>query len=52
MRFGYAPLMEAAANGLNGDVLWNPPQKKGFPLRSTLVAKWETVGKKIVRIVS
>lgn len=51
MRFGYAPLMEAAANGLNGDVLWNPP-KKGFPLRSTLVAKWETVGKKIVRIVS
>lgn len=50
MRFGYAPLMEAAANGLNGDV-WNP-QKKGFPLRSTPVAKWETVGKKIVRIVS
>lgn len=51
MRFGYAPLMEAAANGLKGDV-WPPPQKKGFPLRSTLVAKWETVGKKIVRIVS
>lgn len=50
MRFGYAPLMEAAANGLKGDV-W-PPPKKGFPLRSTLVAKWETVGKKIVRIVS
>lgn len=50
MRFSYAPLMEAAANGLNGDV-WKP-QKKGFPLRSTPVAKWETVGKKIVRIVS